>query len=53
MGQLVQLVSLNKVLIVSMSFKWFTNIAKLATFYLNWPVLMITPLNWPLLMIIP
>ena len=31
---------------VSMSqivFKWFTNIAELATFYLNSPVLMITP----------
>ena len=46
-GQLVQLVSLNKVLTVSMSqivvYVVITNLAELASGYLNWVVLMIIP----------
>ena len=45
-GQLVQLVSLNKVLTVSMSqivLLSVTNIAELAMFKVNWLVLMIIP----------
>ena len=45
-GQLVKLVSLNKLLTVSMIqivLLSVTNIAEMALFYLNWPVLMIFP----------
>ena len=42
-GQLVKLVSLNNVLTVTDSPLSVTNIAEMALFYLNWPVLMIFP----------
>ena len=43
MGQLVKLVSFNKVYYVTESPLSVTNIAEMALFYLNWPVLMIYP----------
>ena len=44
-GQLVQLVSLNKVLTVYVTDSPLsvTKIAELAKFYLNWPVLLLIP----------